>query len=415
MNFFQPNQVLARSVMNWILYGATFVITILSLISTAFPALVLRMMGGLTDNAGINPFEPGFYFVPLIVANLSLLFVGILCNKEKLPNLLKRSIKYIFNFEINTRITFLIIIILIGFYLIFTVEELYNGEYFPDYYIRAQERLENYDPMVIGESGIGTHIEIFLDWIGLQIFGIDKASAIFSSVFLILMTYLVTAQIAKKRFAGILAMLIMISSGLFRFYDTSVEYPNHWIAFYLLSIYLLSNKWPFSPISYIFSVLSKGLSIIFFPANVFFIYNMKISKKKKLKLLTPYVAIGIIGIVLIQSGFNFGPESIPYTDFKYHDFWGGFGELNAALRNDPLVLLFLPSLIVGLFFISKKGIIHADSITFMILIMLIHPSLLVAFSEHHNIMYRMIPIIPFFAMGVGLLFSKRPTAQFSQS
>jgi len=411
----QHNRGLYRRIITWLLYGAAFTISIISLASTAFPALVLRTINSFDDNLGINPFEPGFYFVPLVVANLSLLFVVILYNKEKLPNLLKRSIKYIFNFEINTRITFLIIIILIGFYLIFTVEELYNGEYFPDYYIRVQERLENYDPMVIGEYGIGKHIAIFLDWVGLQIFGIDKASAIFSSVFLILMTYLVTAQIAKKRFAGILAMLIIVSSGLFRFYDTSVEYPNHWIAFYLLSIYLLSNKWPFSSISYIFSVLSKGLSIIFFPANVFFIYNMKISKKKKLKLLTPYVAIGIIGIVLIQSGFNFGPEGIPYTDFKYHDFWGGFGELNAALRNDPLVLLFLPSLIVGLFFISKKGIIHADSITFMILIMLIHPSLLVAFSEHHNIMYRMIPMIPFFAMGIGLLFSKRPTAQSSQS
>jgi len=412
MNFFQLNQVLARSVVNWILYGTTFVITSLSLISTAFPALVLRMMGGFTDNAEINPYEPGLYFVPLFVANLSLLFVGILYNKEKLPNFLKKSIKYIFNFEISTRITFLIIIILIGFYLIFTVEELFNREYFPDYYIRVQEWLENYDPIVIGAEGLGAHAGTFLDWAGLQIFGIDKVAAIFSSVFLILMTYLLTAQIAKKRFAGILAMLIMISSGLFRFYDTSVSYPNHWIAFYLLSLYFMYKVWPLSPISYIFSFLSKGLSIMFLPASIFFIYNMKISKKKKLKILTPYVAIVIIGIVIIQSGVNFGPESIPYTDFNYHDFLGGLGALNAALRNDPLVLLFLPSLIVGLFFISKKGTIHADSITFMILIILIHSSLLIAFSDHHNIMYRMMPIIPFFAMGVGLIFSKRPTQVF---
>ncbi len=409
MNFFQPNQVLVRNVVNWILYCTTFVIISLSLISTAFPAFLLRMIGGFTDNAEINPYEPGLYFVPLIVVNLSLLFVGILYNKEKLPNFLKKSIKFIFNFEINTRTTFLIIIILIGFYLIFTVEELFNREYFPDYDIRVQEWLENYDPMVIGAEGIGTHVGTFLDWAGLKIFGNDKVAAIFSSVFLILITYLLTAQIAKKRFAGILAMLIMISSGLFRFYDTSVEYPNHWIAFYLLSLYFMYKVWPLSPISYILSLLSKGLSIMFLPASVFFIYNMKMPKREKLKILTPYMVIIIIGIVVIQSGFNLGPEEIPYTDFNYHDFWGGFGALDAALRNDPLVLLFLPSLIVGLFFISKKGIIHADSITFMILIILIHPALLIAFSDHHNIMYRMMPLIPFFAMGVGLIFSKRPT------
>jgi len=304
---------------------------------------------------------------------------------------------------------------MIGIYLIFTVEELFNGEYFDDYYIRAQERLETYDPMVIGEYGLGKHFGIFFDWAGLQIFWVDKASPLIVSVFLVVITYLLTAQIAKKRFAGILAMAIMISSGLFRFYDTSVAYPNYWIAFYLLSVYFLFKKWPFSPLSYIFSVLSKGLSSIFLPASMFFIYNMNISKTKKLKLLVPYGVIAIIGIVAILSGFNFGPESIPYTEFKYHDFWGGFGELNAALRNDPLVLLFLPSFIGGLFLVSKKGIIHADSITFMIFVMLVYPSFLVAFSDHHNIMYRMIPIIPFFAIGVGLLFSKNSTQQSLQS
>jgi len=86
---------------------------------------------------------------------------------------------------------------------------------------------------------------------------------------------------------------------------------------------------------------------------------------------------------------------------------GGFGEPNAALRNDPLVLLFLPSLIVGLFLVSKKGILHADSITFLILTLLVTPAILVAFSDHHNVMYRMMPIIPIFAIGVGLIFSKR--------
>ena len=142
---------------------------------------------------------------------------------------------------------------------------------------------------------------------------------------------------------------------------------------------------------------------------------MNITKRKKLKLLAPYLAIAIIGTVVILGGFNFGPEEIPYTEFKFHDFWGGFGELNAALRNDPLVLLLLPYLIGGLFLISKKGIIHADSIAFLIFVTLVYPAFLVAFSDHHNVMYRMIPIIPFFAIGVGLLFSKNSTQQSLQS
>ncbi len=415
MESVQRKKVFSRISITWLLYGATFVVSIISLASVAFPALVLRMLGGFEDNVGINPLEPGFYFVPLITVNLSLLCLGFLYHKEKLPNLLKRSIKFIFNFELSATAAFFIILILIGLYLVFTVEELFNGEYFPDWAARGQENVENYDPMVIGEPGIGKHIAIFFNWAGLQIFGIDKAAPLISSVFLVVMTYFLTAKIAKKRFAGILAMVIMVLSGLFRFYDTSVTYPNYWIAFYLLSIYLLLIKWPFSSISYIISVMSKGLSAMFLPASIFFIYNMNIPRSKKLKLLAPYGALAIIGTVLVLSGFNLGPGEVSYTEFKPNAFWGGFGELNASLRNDPLVLLFLPALIVGLFLISKKGILHADSITFLILVLLLSPAILVAFSNHHNVMFRLIPIIPVFAIGVGLLFSKRPTERFGQS
>ena len=409
MQSVQRNKVLSSMTITWLLYGVTFVFTFITLASTAFPALVLRMMGGLEDNVGINPLEPGFYFVPLIIVNLSLLFLGILYHKKKLPNLLKRSIKFIFNFELSSTTAFFIILILIGFYLVFTVGELFNGEYFPDWNFRGKERLENYDPMVIGDYGIGKHIGIFFNWAGTQIFGIDKAAPLLTSVFLIVLTYFLTAKLAKKRFAGILAMVIVASSGLFRFYDTSVSYPNYWITFYLLSIYLLLTKWQFSPFAYILSLMSKGLSAIFLPASVFFIYNMNISKRKKLKLIIPYGVIAIVGAVVILNGFNFGPDDVPYKEFKNNAFWGGFGELNAALRHDPLVLLFLPALIVGLFLVSKKGILHANSITFLILILLFTPAIVVAFSDHHNIMYRMMPIIPVFAIGVGLLFSKRST------
>jgi len=409
MESIQRKKLLSRLTVTWLLYGATFVFTLITLASTAFPALVLRMMGGFEDNVGINPLEPGFYFAPLIIVNLSLLFLGILHHKNKLPNLLKRTIRFIFNFELSATATFFIILILIGFYLVFSVGELFNGEYFPDWDFRAKERHENYDPMVIGDYGIGKHIGIFFNWIGLQIFGADKASPLIASVFLIVLTYFLTAKLAKKRFAGILAMVIVASSGLFRFYDTSVTYPNYWLTFYLFSIYLLLKKWQFSPFAFILSVMSKGLSAIFFPTTIFFIYNMNISKRKKLKLLTPYGVIVIIVTVVFLNGFNFGPDEIPYTEFKNNAFWGGFGELNAALRNDPLVLLFLPSLIVGLFLVSKKGILHANSITFLILTLLVTPAILVAFSDHHNIMYRMMPIIPVFAIGVGLLFSKRLT------
>jgi len=64
-------------------------------------------------------------------------------------------------------------------------------------------------------------------------------------------------------------------------------------------------------------------------------------------------------------------------------------------------------LTVGLFVAARKRVLHADSIMFFILTMLLLGPLLLAFSDHHNVPYRFVPLIVFFAMGVGVLLSKR--------
>jgi len=64
-------------------------------------------------------------------------------------------------------------------------------------------------------------------------------------------------------------------------------------------------------------------------------------------------------------------------------------------------------LTVGLFIASRKGILHADSIMFFILTMLLYPPFVSAFSYAVHPPYRFIPMIIFFAIGIGVLFSKR--------
>ena len=80
---------------------------------------------------------------------------------------------------------------------------------------------------------------------------------------------------------------------------------------------------------------------------------------------------------------------------------------SSSLRADGLVLLFILPLTVGLFVASRKRVLHADSIMFFVLTMLLLGPLLLAFSDHHNVPYRFVPLIVFFAMGVGVLLSKR--------
>jgi len=146
--------------------------------------------------------------------------------------------------------------------------------------------------------------------------------------------------------------------------------------------------------------------------TLFFIYRASMVKRKKI-LLTSYFGI----ILLLGIAITFSMDQIPDlsgfrdTDFKPHDFWGGFSTLSSTFRIDSHVLLFLLPLTVGLFIASRKGVLHADSIMFFILTMLLYPPFLGALTYAQNAPYRFVPLIIFFAIGVGVLLSKRAKKQ----
>ena len=69
----------------------------------------------------------------------------------------------------------------------------------------------------------------------------------------------------------------------------------------------------------------------------------------------------------------------------------------------PLLLIFL---IVGLFIASRNRIQHADSMMVFIGGILFIAPLVTGFTELTNQPYRFVPLIVFFAIGVGVLLSK---------
>jgi len=396
------------SLVSLIIFLITLVVVIFTLMSIVFPALVMRTLSVIDDNIGINPFELGIWAYPLLITNFIIFGLMILYFKKKLPTIITKSIKFIFNYEISSKLAFFVIVIIIGTYITASVGELFNGFFLSDFYFRGESILENYDFTKIGDVGLDKHFGLFLTTSSMHLFGNYKVIPFIASIALLVLTYLFTFEITQKRFAGIVAILIVLQSGVFLFYDTTVAYPNYWILFYLLSLYLVYKKWPLSPISYVLSVTSKGLTAIFFPMTLFFIYRANITKRKKIRLAISYGIIVLLGgTVLFFMGQILGPTDVPFSGFNSHDFWVGFAALSSSLRADGVVLLFLLPLTVGLFVASRKRVLHADSIMFFILTMLLLGPLLLAFSDHHNVPYRFIPLIVFFAMGVGVLLSKR--------
>ena len=106
---------------------------------------------------------------------------------------------------------------------------------------------------------------------------------------------------------------------------------------------------------------------------------------------------------LFVEGLGYGKS---LTSFDYFDFVSGLTAWAFQLRMDGLVLVFLLPLYVGLLIKSLKGKQEADSIMVIISGILLSVPILSGFTEFNIQPYRWIPLIAFFAIGVGILFSK---------
>jgi len=120
---------------NLISYAVLFVslaIAFLPILSLIFPALIVSFTTQFPDET-VDPFEFGVLFLPFLVTNLILLGIFILYHRKKLPTLIEKSIKFIFNFEVSKRVSLLVILALLAIYVAFSFHELLEPEQWPDF------------------------------------------------------------------------------------------------------------------------------------------------------------------------------------------------------------------------------------------------------------------------------------------
>jgi len=148
---------------------------------------------------------------------------------------------------------------------------------------------------------------------------------------------------------------------------------------------------------------------------LFLIFRSTLSRKKKIIAAATSTAIILVGtIVVISTNANLFGGAGTEEGFDSNDFWLGFTSFSYQLRFDGLVLLFILPLIAGLFIASRNGIKQAESIMVLIGGVLLSAPILTGFTEQTAQPYRFVPLIAFFAIGVGVLLSKRQS-KFSQN
>ena len=390
---------------------ATIFFVSLTIISIIFPSLFSSVFGKFSDN--LIPDEVGILGVPVILSNLGLLFFGIIYYKKKLPSSISNSIDKIRIFEIPKKPTLIILLIIFSLYIGISSPELLLDEskQWGDYEI-LEDALKIWpdgkSENIYIEEQNDRYVRMLLLDASQTIFQNIKILPFVASILVILFTYLLTVQITEKRFAGIIAILVLIQSHTFLRFDTVAVYENFWVLFYLLSIYVIKKQWILSPIFYILSFFTKAFVAPYFVMTLFFAGRTSISSKKKILLLISYVGIIGISAIVIFSGDTIYPNVIQIDASKFFIGLATFGPL---LRYDFLLLMTILPVVVGLTLLAKNWIKETDSILFLILGTLLAGPILIVFTNFYEILpYRYIPLIVFFSIGIGMFFSKKSTS-----
>ena len=400
------------NVLSYLVFLSTISIVIISLFAIIFPGFFISIY--FPYNVEIVPFEPSIWLIPVSSFSFVFLVLGFVYYKRKLPVQVYKCIQFILNFEISKRITVILGIIIFVFYIGFSVNELSINEegQFPDYNILkaalqiwpstesddiyVQEQNSRYVRMVL----LGTSLEIFQN---------IKILPFVASISLLIVTFFLTYQISHKRFSGIVALLIILQSHTFLFFDTVAVFENFWILFFLISLYLINRKWQLSSILYLLALFSKAFIFVFFLSTIFYIYRARISSRKKIWAMCSYGGV----ILIILTVFSFG-DSV-YSDIiniSDSEFFLALNTLGYTLRYDVFIILSLLPVTIGLFFTSRRGFLQADSILILILTSLLAGpfiSMLTGFYLQQVLIlpYRLLPLIVFVAIGIGVFLSKK--------
>ena len=396
------------NVLSYLVFLSTISIVIISLFAIIFPGFFISIY--FPYNVEIDPFEPSIWLIPVSSFSFVFLVLGFVYYKRKLPVQVYKCIQFILNFEISKRITVILGIIIFVFYIGFSVNELSINEegQFPDYGI-LKTALQIWpstesDDIYVQEQN-SRYVRMLLLVSSIEIFQNIKILPFVASISLLIVTFFLTYQISHKRFSGIVALLIILQSHTFLFFDTVAVFENFWILFFLISLYLINRKWQLSSILYLLALFSKAFIFVFFLSTIFYIYRARISSRKKIWAMCSYGGVILIILAVFSFGDSVYGDIINISD---SEFFLALNTLGYTLRYDVFIILSLLPVTIGLFFTSRRGFLQADSILILILTSLLAGPFISMLTGFYFVLpYRFLPLIVFVAIGIGVFLSKK--------
>ncbi len=301
--------------------------------------------------------------------------------------------------EISQKSTVVILVAILFFYILFSFNELFIdectglGDCFD--YDRRMARIAVWDINWITDD-FRHFVHLALLVLSRELFWNPKVFVLASSAILLLLTYLVTFNLTGKRIAGVTALLVVLSSSIFRTYDTSVTYPSFWATLFLFSMYLCTTRfWWLSSITYLTTIPSKAITAFFFPAFIGFIALSDCqTKKTKVKLLAIFLVLIGSGLIILHV-FDKN-TAFPFFTLEYFTpmnfvsgfvswMWKGF-----AGDQITLLLLFASGSIV---FTYRKFIRNSMAVLVLFIGIILTSPFLISLTTYDVWAYRQIPLI----------------------
>lgn len=394
-----------KNLISYTVFILTIIVVGLHLISVIFPSAIVSTVSDIEIN--LDLFELGENAIPLIVSNIVLFGFGLMYWRLR-PQAIHKGIRYLMTFEISRKSAFVIAFIMLAIYVGTSVpylafdEALEHGDYdILDQALKIWPFGEA--PNLYVDDQMNRYVKMFLVFTSLNLFSNVKIIPFMASVALVIVTYFLTKQLSGKRFSGIISMVVLLQSYTFLKYDTLAVYDNFWTLFYVLSLYAIHKRWYISTISYMLSIFSKGLTLVYLPMSIFFVYRADIPRRKKIIIVISYFIMALVVLIIWQLTVSFYYET---SRIDFTEFWLGLTVWSYSLRFDYLILFAILPLTVALFIKARQGLMSADSILVLILVSLIANPLVQMVSDLIFIYpYRFVPLIVFFAIGVGILVS----------
>jgi hypothetical protein len=394
---------------SYAVFFCALVAVLLTLTTVIFPAMFSSIFGQYSEK--LDAFELGYQSIFLIVSNIAIFGFGIAYYKKKIPSLISNGIEKIRTFEISKKVAVISLAVILAIYVGLSAPELLldEGKMWDDYTAVLLPGLEIWpfgesDDVYIKEQN-DRYVRMFLLDVSLDIFQNIKLLPFIASILVVIFTYLLTAQFCQKRFAGIISIIVLLQSYTFLKYDTVAVYENFWVLFFLISLYVIQKKWFLSPIFYILAFFTKAYVAPFFIMTLFTTYRAQISRRTKIAILISYIVVVVFTVSLVFVSDSVYSDVIDVDNSK---FLLGFQSISSQLRFDLFFIITLLPVTVGLMFLSKNKLKHADSILILIFGTIIASPLLVTFTFHYEILpYRFVPLLVFFSVGVGMFFSKK--------